>query len=61
MRYDISKHNAPQMPNLGRGTECYKILLSQASKDMQKPPVLMLFPSLCVQMAFRKNSLMTSF
>ena len=34
------------MPNLGRGTECIKILLSQASKDMQKPFVPMFFPIL---------------
>ena len=32
------------MPNLGRGTECLKILLSQASKDMYEPLVPMLFP-----------------
>ena len=36
MRYDISKQTAPAMPNLGKGTECIKILLSQASKDMRK-------------------------
>ena len=34
------------MPNLGRGTECLKILLSQASKDMYEPLVPMLFPIL---------------
>ena len=34
MRYDISKKDAPKMPNLGKGTECIKILLSQVSKDM---------------------------
>ena len=31
------------MPNLGRGTECLKILLSQASKDMYEPLVPMFF------------------
>ena len=46
MRYDISKPTAPSMPTLGRGTECIKILLSQASKDMYEPLVPMLFPSL---------------
>ena len=46
MRYDISKTTAPKMPNLGRGTECIKILLSQASKDMHEPLVPMLFPIL---------------
>ena len=37
MRYDISKAKAPEMPNLGKGTECIKLLLSQASKDMHEP------------------------
>ena len=46
MRYDISKATAPAMPNLGKGTECIKILLSQASKDMHEPLVPMLFPIL---------------
>ena len=46
MRYDISKATTPAMPNLGKGTECIKILLTQASKDMQEPLVPMLFPSL---------------
>ena len=44
MKYDISKNSAPKMPNLGRGTECIKILLSQVSKDVQEPIVPMLFP-----------------
>ncbi len=34
MKYDITKNKAPQMPNLGKGTECIKYLLSQASKTM---------------------------
>ena len=34
MKYDISKATAPAMPNLGKGTECIKILLTQASKSM---------------------------
>ena len=34
------------MPNLGKGTECIKLLLSQASKDMHEPLIPMLFPSL---------------
>ena len=46
MKYDISKQKAPEMPNLGKGTECIKILLSQASKDMYEPLVPMLFPVL---------------
>ena len=46
MRYNISKPSAPKMPPLGRGTECIKILLSQASKDIQEPLVPMFFPVL---------------
>ena len=34
------------MPNLGKGTECIKLLISQASKDMYEPLVPMFFPSL---------------
>ena len=45
MRYDISKRKAPEMPNLGKGTKCIKLLLSEASKDMYNPliPVFSLF------------------
>ena len=46
MKYNISKSKAPEMPNLGKGTECIKLLLSQVSKDMQQPLVPMLFPAL---------------
>ena len=46
MKYDISKQSAPKMPNLGKGTECINLLLSQASKDMHEPLVPMLFPIL---------------
>ena len=44
MKYDITKNKAPEMPNLGRGTECIKLLLSQVSKDVREPLVPMLFP-----------------
>ena len=46
MRYDILKATAPAMPNLGKGTECIKLLLSQASKDMHEALVPMFFPAL---------------
>ena len=46
MKYEISKATAPAMPNLGKGTECVKLLLSQASKDMYGPLVPMFFPVL---------------
>ena len=46
MIYDISKSTAPKMPELKNGTECIKLLLTQASKDMHEPIVPMLFPVL---------------
>ena len=49
--YDITKPKAPKMPTLGRGTECIKILLSQASKDVREPLVPMLFPVLGAHMS----------
>ena len=39
------------MPNLGKGTECIKLLLSQTSKDMHEPLVPMLFPSLAAHIS----------
>ena len=50
MKYDITKPTAPVMPNLGRGTECIKLLLSQASKDRHEPLVPMFFPILGAHM-----------
>ena len=54
MKYNISKSKAPEMPNLGKGTECIKLLLSQASKDMHEPLVPMFFPSLGAHMSVVK-------
>ncbi len=54
MRYNISKSTAPAMPRLGKGTECIKILLSQASKDMHEPLVPMFFPILCAHISGAK-------
>ena len=42
---------APTMPFLGKGINCIKILLSQASKDMHEPLVPMLFPILAAHMS----------
>ena len=49
MKYDVTKRTAPKMPNLGKGTECLQILLSQVSKSMHEPLVPMLFPALGAQ------------
>jgi len=50
MTYDITKAVAPKMPALGKGTECIRLLLSQASKDMHEPLVPMFFPILGAHM-----------
>lgn len=42
MNYDITKSIAPSMPKLGKGTECFKLLLSQTSNDMNAPILPML-------------------
>ena len=46
MKYDITTKAAPKMPNLGKGTECIKLLTGQTSKDMHEPVVPLLFPPL---------------
>ena len=46
MIYDITKPTPPEMPNLGKGLETQRLLLSQASKDMYEPLVPMFFPVL---------------
>ena len=56
MRYDISKASAPTMPNLGKGTECIKILLSQVSKDVRGTPRSDAFPHPGGTFACRKKS-----
>ncbi len=54
MKYDISKQKAPEMPKLGKGTECIKLLLSQASKDMYEPLIPMFFPILGAHISVAK-------
>ena len=51
MNYDITKPQAPKMPTLGNGTECIRLLLSQASKDMHEALVPMFFPILGAHMS----------
>ena len=46
MKYDITKPVAPTMPNLGKGLDCFKLLLSQTSFDMHDPLFPMLSPVL---------------
>ena len=60
MRYDISKQTAPAMPTLGKGTECIKILLSQAAKDNYEPYVPMFSPYLAHTSAARNFTTRTT-
>ena len=46
MTYNIFDRTAPAMPKPGKGTECIKLLLSQAVEDIQEPLVPMFFPIL---------------
>lgn len=46
MKYEIRKPTAPEMPKLGKGLECFKLLLSQTSRDMHAPLMPMLSPLL---------------
>ena len=43
MNYNIFGDKAPKAPTLGKGTECIKLLCSQASNFMFSPPIPMLF------------------
>ena len=54
MKYDISKAAAHAIQNLGKGTECIRLLLSQTSKDMHEPLVPMLFPILGAHISVAK-------
>ena len=51
MTYSIFNSKSPTMPKPAKGTECIKILLSQASKCMQTPLIPVLFPSLGAHMS----------
>ena len=51
MTYDIFKSTAPAMPKPGKGTEFCKLLLSQASREMQEPLVPMAIPALAAHLS----------
>ena len=50
MRYDVFNRKAPAMPKPSRGTEFCKLLLSQASKDMQETLFPMTIPTLAAHL-----------
>ena len=51
MKLNITGPVSPAMPRLGKGTECIKLLLSQASADMHEPLVPILFPALAAHVS----------
>ena len=51
MSYNIFSTTPPPMPKPGKGTEICKLLLSQASKDMQDPLVPMAIPALAAHLS----------
>ena len=61
MRYDISKPTAPAMPNLGKGTECIKILLSESQKTCTPPWFQCFSPFLAHTSAVQNFSIRTTF
>ena len=54
MKYDINNKTAPNMPTLGKGTECIQIIPSQASKTMFFLIIPMLFTLLGTQVCVFK-------
>ena len=60
MKYDISKPKAPEMPTLGKGTECIKLLLSQASKTCMTPSFRCFYPFLAHISAAQNFSILTA-
>ncbi len=51
MTYNIFDSKALAMPKPSKGTEFCKLLLSQASKDMQEPLVPMAIPALAAHLS----------
>ena len=49
------------MPNLGKGTECISLMLSQTSKDMQKRFIPMFFPLFGIHISDSRFQYQTSF
>ena len=54
MKYYINNKTAPNMPTLGKGTECIRIIPSQASKTMLFLLITMFFTLLGTQVCVFK-------
>ena len=54
MKYDINNKTAPNMPTLGKGTECIQIIPSLDSETMFFLLIPMLFTLLCTQVCVFK-------
>ena len=60
MKYYINNKTAPNMPTLGKGTECIQIIPSQASKTMLFLIIPMYFPYLVPRCVFLNFNISTS-
>ena len=60
MTYNILDSKAPAMPKPSKGTEFCKLLLSQASKDMQEPLVPMAIPALAAHLSEVESCIATT-
>ena len=58
MSYNIFGDKDPMAPTLGKGTECIKLLCSQASNFMFSPLIPMLFPDFWAHL--RKSEMLYS-
>ena len=59
-RYGIPKATIPSMPFLEKSTECVKLPVTQASKDMHEPLIPMFFPYLAHTSAAQNFCILTS-
>ena len=60
MKYYINNKTAPNMPTLGKGTECIHIIPSQASKTMLFLIIPMFLPYLAPRCVFLNISIPNS-
>ena len=60
MRYDISKRKTPEMPNLGKGTECLKLRSQRPQKTCTNPSFRCFSPLLAHTSAAQNFSIPTA-
>ena len=60
MKYDITKNKAPEMPNLGKGTECIKLRSQRPQKTCTNPSFRCFSPHLPHISAMQNFSILTA-